>query len=369
MMTPDMPAAKTTATDSYLSIVAFSKYYGDYCAVRDVSLNVREGELLALLGPSGSGKSTLLMAIAGFESPTSGDISIAGRSLVELPPHRRGIGMVFQKYALFPHMSVAENIAYPLRRRNLGRSEITRKVQDALALVRLEAYGARLPAQLSGGQQQRVALARALVFQPSLLLLDEPLGALDRKLRQEMQSELKLIHRQVGTTMILVTHDQEEALSLADRIAVLDGGRIQQLGTPSELYETPRTAFVANFIGESNLIPADRIGAEGEGATVRLKETEVTVNVSAANVCTDGAAERLLLGARPEDVTVSRALGPTGCTIIQTSYLGATLNLLLQLGPYQIRARIPVRDGDGLVAGNPVEIGFSPTASRLYAAD
>jgi spermidine/putrescine ABC transporter ATP-binding subunit len=367
-MTLDTHQPTPALTEDYLKVTGFSKFYGETCAVRDVSLGVREGELLALLGPSGSGKSTLLMAIAGFEAPSSGDITIAGRSLLDLPPHRRGIGMVFQRYALFPHMTVAENIAYPLRRRNTPRREIAQRVQDALELVRLDAFGTRLPTQLSGGQQQRVALARGLVFQPALLLLDEPLGALDRKLRLEMQIELKQIHQRVGTTMILVTHDQEEALSLADRIAVLDGGRIQQFGTPAELYDSPANAFVADFIGESNLIPANRMGADSRGVSVKLNSTDIVVIVPQANVCAAPTDDSLLLGARPEDIALSPSASHTGAVVVQTNYLGAMLNVLLQLGPYQIRARIPARMGTGLAAGQPVKIGFKPEASRLYAA-
>ena len=223
--------------------------------VRDLSLDIAGGELLTLLGPSGSGKSTSLMMLAGFERPDHGEILLAGKSVLHLPPHQRGIGVVFQNFALFPHMTVAENIAFPLRVRHVSRAEQERRVGEALAMVRLPGLADRLPSQLSGGQQQRVALARALVFNPRLVLLDEPLGALDRALREELQAELRHLHRQLGVTMLYVTHDQAEAMALADRIAIFAGGRLQQLGSPQALYDAPDNAFVAGFLGDNNLLP------------------------------------------------------------------------------------------------------------------
>ncbi|MEM7747248.1 MAG: ABC transporter ATP-binding protein [Pseudomonadota bacterium] len=233
-----------------------TKHYGAFTALDDVSLNIAAGEFMTLLGPSGSGKTTMLMTIAGFVEPTTGSVRLDDREITGLPPEKRNFGLVFQGYALFPHMTVAQNVGYPLRIRGTAKSVIEQKTQDVLQLIQLEHLAGRYPKQLSGGQQQRVALARALVFEPELLLLDEPLSALDRALRKDLQRELKDIHDRVGTTFIYVTHDQEEALSMSDRIAILRDGRIEQLGTPEDLYEQPKTIFVANFLGKSNFLPA-----------------------------------------------------------------------------------------------------------------
>src|SRR5215831_5575168 len=231
-----------------------AKMYGPVHAVNDVSLDVHEGEFLTLLGPSGSGKTTMLMLIAGFEHPSSGEILIRGASVVAQPPHRRDIGMVFQSYALFPHMTVFDNVAFPLRARKMPGREIDSRVRQVLDIVRLPDVERRYPRQLSGGQQQRVALARAVAYQPSLLLMDEPLGALDRKLREEMQLELKTIQRELGVTTLYVTHDQQEALALSDRIAIMNHGDLVQIGSPVELYESPADDFVAGFLGDVNLL-------------------------------------------------------------------------------------------------------------------
>jgi putative spermidine/putrescine transport system ATP-binding protein len=230
------------------------KQYGSVIAVDDVSLDIAPGEFVTLLGPSGSGKTTTLMMLAGFEIPTAGEIYVDDDPIAAVPPYRRNIGMVFQNYALFPHMTVGENIAFPLQMRKLSRSEIAGKSQEVLDLVGLPGYEGRYPRQLSGGQQQRVAVARALVFNPRVLLMDEPLGALDKQLRERLQLEIKALHDQLGVTIIYVTHDQEEALVMSDRIAVMNDGRIEQCGPPTELYDEPSTRFVATFIGESNFI-------------------------------------------------------------------------------------------------------------------
>ena len=221
-------------------------------AVDGVSLDVRSGEFLTLLGPSGSGKTTTLMMIAGFETPTAGDIAIDGKSVVAMPPYRRNIGMVFQSYALFPHLTVADNIGFPLKQRGVPKDERARLVAEALELVHLPGYGSRYPRQLSGGQQQRVAVARAVVFKPRLLLMDEPLGALDKQLRENLQLEMRHLHADLGITFIYVTHDQEEALTMSDRIAVMNDGKVAQVGRPEDLYDRPTSRFVAGFIGESN---------------------------------------------------------------------------------------------------------------------
>jgi spermidine/putrescine ABC transporter ATP-binding subunit len=236
-------------------LTGIEKQFDSVGAVRGISLDIRSGEFLTLLGPSGSGKTTTLMMIAGFEVPTRGDIAIDSRSVVALPPHKRNIGMVFQNYALFPHLTVAENIGFPLKQRGVDRATRARLVAETLELVRLPGYQARYPRQLSGGQQQRVALARAIVFRPRLLLMDEPLGALDKQLRESLQLEMRRLHADLGITFIYVTHDQEEALTMSDRVAVMHEGLIAQIGTPEDLYDRPCNRFVASFIGESNFLP------------------------------------------------------------------------------------------------------------------
>ena len=242
------------AAEGGLRLSRLTKRFGSFTAVDGIDLEIRRGEFLTLLGPSGSGKTTLLMMIAGFLDITEGDILLDGASIGDVPAEKRNFGMVFQGYALFPHMTVRQNIAYPLEVRKRPRAEIAARVDEMLELVQLTEFGARKPGQLSGGQQQRVALARALCFAPPVLLLDEPLGALDKKLRIEVQEQLKDIHRHVGTTFIYVTHDQEEALSMSDRIVIMQEGRIEQVGTPTELYERPRTRFAAGFLGKSNFL-------------------------------------------------------------------------------------------------------------------
>lgn len=251
------------APDATVRLAGLHKSYGSVIAVDDINLEIAAGEFLSLLGPSGSGKTTTLMMIAGFEQPDAGDVEIAGRSVAEVAPHRRELGMVFQHYALFPHMTVLQNVEYPLRMRGVPPKERGQRAREILDLVRLPAdtYGARRPKQLSGGQQQRVALARALVYRPRVLLMDEPLGALDKKLRAEMQLEIRRLHDELKVTVVYVTHDQEEALSMSDRIAVFRDGKIVQVGDPVELYERPRDEFVANFLGESNFfaVRADNV--------------------------------------------------------------------------------------------------------------
>ena len=259
---------------STIDLIDVAKRYGPITAVEDVRLHVEEGEFVTVLGPSGSGKTTLLTMIAGLVSPSSGRIDIGGRDVTWLPAARRKVGLVFQSYALFPHMSVYDNVAFPLSVRGMARPEIVRRVTEALRLVRLAGFERRRPAQLSGGQQQRVALARAFVFEPEILLLDEPLGALDRKLREQLQVELRQLQRSLGITTILVTHDQEEALSLSDRIVVLDQGRVQQIGTPEEAYLRPANRFVADFLGTANLFEGT-LERDGAGWGVRLDDGEV----------------------------------------------------------------------------------------------
>lgn len=267
-------------------------------AVDNVSLDIAEGEFVTFLGPSGSGKSTTLSMIAGFTSLTSGSIIVGGNDITGLKPHKRNLGVVFQQYALFPHMTVRQNVAYPLQQRKYSRSEIARKVGEALELVSLNQLGDRLPKELSGGQQQRVALARAVVYEPGALLLDEPLGALDKKLRDGLQRQIARMHRELGMTFIFVTHDQEEALTLSDRIAVFNEGRIEQVGSPTELYEKPETLFVAEFLGESNVFRGVQSPSTGR---LDCSQFSVDLNATQKEQCTAGGAVIV----RPERLAIS----------------------------------------------------------------
>jgi putative spermidine/putrescine transport system ATP-binding protein/spermidine/putrescine transport system ATP-binding protein len=252
-----MSPAASDIIGAQVEVRSLAKHFGTVKAVDDISFAAEPGSFLTLLGPSGSGKTTTLNIIAGFESPTAGEVFLGSESITTIPTYKRNIGMVFQNYALFPHMTVAENIAYPLKMRRVSKSQIDQMVAEAMQMVQLEGFGDRAPKQLSGGQQQRVAIARALVFNPPLLLMDEPLGALDKKLREQMQIEIKRIQKQTGITVIYVTHDQEEALVMSDQIIILNKGRLQQIGSPTEIYDKPQNRFVADFIGETNLLDAE----------------------------------------------------------------------------------------------------------------
>ena len=266
-----------------VSLSSVTKTFGDFTAVRDLDLEVASGEFLSMLGPSGSGKTTVLRMIAGFEEVTSGSIQLSGADVTRIPPHQRHVNTVFQDYALFPHLTIAENVGYGLRVRGEGRSARADRVQDSLEQVRLDHVAARLPHQLSGGQRQRIALARALILRPQVLLLDEPLGALDKQLREQMQIELKQIQREIGITFIFVTHDQEEALTLSDRVAVFNNGRIEQIGSAHDVYETPQTEFVARFLGLSNLITGDLAEAlTGDRRTMSIRPERVRLLVADA---------------------------------------------------------------------------------------
>ena len=315
-----------------LSLSRVEKRYGDVLAVEGVDLTVRDGEILTILGPSGSGKTTLLKLVAGFELPDDGRVELGGRDITYATPASRGIGMVFQSYALFPHMRVAENVAFPLEMRNVSRAVVKERVSRTLALVGLAGYEARYPRQLSGGQQQRVALARAVVFEPRLLLLDEPFGALDRKLREQMQLEVKRLQRQLGITALFVTHDQEEALVLSDRIAVMNGGRIEQLGTPFEIYARPANRFVADFIGESNILRGTVVNVGGGTLAARI---DSGVIITARSPATHALGSTVGFVVRPE------ALRPladgeavdnvaTG-TVREVVYLGDAIKYVLDL--------------------------------------
>ena len=277
-------------------------YDGEVLVVKDLNLDIAEGEFLTLLGPSGSGKTTTLMMLAGFETPTNGEIYLNSNPISSIPPYKRGIGMVFQNYALFPHLSVYENLAFPLKVRKMDNVEIEDRIQKTLSMVSLSEFGNRMPAQLSGGQQQRVAVARALVFDPAVVLMDEPLGALDKNLRESMQYELKSIHEKLGVTVVYVTHDQGEALTMSNRIAVFNDGNVQQLSTPSELYESPVNSFVAKFIGENNTFSGTVKEINNEKATVQTESGEM---ITANPIAVSSVGEKTTVSLRPERVIIN----------------------------------------------------------------
>ncbi len=346
-----------------VKVERLTKDYGSFRAIDQVSLEAGAGEFVALLGPSGSGKSTILTSIAGFTQPTSGAIYIDGKNVTGIAPYKRNMGMVFQRYALFPHMTVAENIAYPLRRRGMDSRDIASEVDHALELVNLRALGARYPSQLSGGQQQRVALARAIVFKPPVLLMDEPLGALDRKLRQQMQMEVKLLHREIGTTIVFVTHDQEEALSMADRVVVLNNGAVQQEGDPRTLYEQPANAFVADFLGKANFIKVRIEGRDTERAKVSIPGVDYHLDVPLANVRTQ--QDHGLLGFRPERIELRKSGEGIPGRILETAYVGSAIDVLLETGVGQVIARLGgTTASDMLRQGS--EVGIVPAASSCF---
>jgi len=313
------------------------KTFGSVIAVSDLSLEIEPGEFITFLGPSGSGKTTMLMMIAGFEFPDGGEIYVDSKPVVAVPPYRRGIGMVFQNYALFPHMTVAENIGFALKQRGVAKAEIAREVAGALDVVRLRGYQGRYPRQLSGGQQQRVALARAIVFKPRVLLMDEPLSALDKKLREELQLEIKRLHRQLGITFIYVTHDQREALIMSDRVAVMNEGRVEQLGSPSDLYDRPSNRFVAAFIGESNFLEGTVVAAEAKEATVRV----AGAMVRAVAVAPPAVGAPAVLAIRPEKIsfkgadrgTDSRDLNTLTAVVRDVTFVGEMHRYVLEIAP------------------------------------
>ncbi|MEM7241381.1 MAG: ABC transporter ATP-binding protein [Pseudomonadota bacterium] len=322
-------------------------YDGEVLVVKDLNLEIAKGEFLTMLGPSGSGKTTCLMMLAGFETATHGDILLDGQPINNIPPYKRGIGMVFQNYALFPHMTVAENLSFPLEVRKLGKAEREEKVKRALDMVQMGDFDGRRPAQLSGGQQQRIALARALVFEPQLVLMDEPLGALDKQLREHMQYEIKHLHERLGVTVVYVTHDQSEALTMSDRVAVFDDGIIQQLSTPDDLYERPENAFVAQFIGENNKLFGTVEKISGKTANVKL-DSGASVEALAVN-CGDAGA-RTTLSIRPERVTIGGKKSKNTAS--------AKVEELIYLGDH-IRCRLNVHDNDEFIVKVPNAAGHT----------
>ena len=332
-----------------LVLRGLEKYFGDVPAVDGVDLEVRQGEFITLLGPSGSGKTTTLRMIAGFTLQSGGTIEIDGVDMSHVPPYRRDVGMIFQNYALFPHMTAAENIAFPLQMRRVGRPEIKRRVADALALVKLEGLGERYPRQLSGGQQQRIAFARAVVFNPRLLLMDEPLGALDKKLREALQLEVMHISRQLGATVVYVTHDQEEALVMSDRIAIFSKGRIEQLGSGEDLYDRPVSLFVADFIGESNILRG-RFERDGDGGWLTRDAWRWRVGAgAAAQGALDGGSAAALV-VRPERL---RIVGPDEAAVAGANALEAAVKDVLYLGSMR-KYELALPDGQAAVVRQQV---------------
>lgn len=335
--------------DSFVEFVSVKKTYdGEILVVKDLNLSINRGEFFTLLGPSGSGKTTCLMMLAGFESPTHGEIYVSNQSIKHVPPHKRGIGMVFQNYALFPHMTVKENLAFPLQARHLTRATIEEKVKRALEMVQLGDFSERQPGQLSGGQQQRVALARALVFEPDLVLMDEPLGALDKQLREHMQYEIKHLHERLNVTVVYVTHDQSEALTMSNRICVFDGGVIQQVAAPAALYEAPENSFVAQFIGENNKLSGVIRNVTKDVCEVELDEGKI---VFAVPVNIGGVGAKTMLSLRPERVIINPESGSVD------NQIEARIEEIIFLGDH-IRTRLSVIGSDDFVVKVPNTANF-----------
>ena len=356
----------TTSADAFVEFDHVQKSYdGEALVVKDLNLSMPKGEFLTMLGPSGSGKTTCLMMLAGFETATHGEIRLAGREINNIPPHKRGIGMVFQNYALFPHMTVAENLSFPLEVRNMCKSDREAKVKRALDMVQMGEFGNRRPIQLSGGQQQRVALARALVFDPELVLMDEPLGALDKQLREHMQYEIKHLHESLGITVVYVTHDQSEALTMSDRVAVFDDGRIQQLAPPSDLYERPENSFVAQFIGENNKLSGKVVSKSGDHVVVELPSGQKTTAL-AVNCGEVGA--QTLISVRPERIDIDDRDGPNTTTadVKELIYLGDHIRCRLVVhGNDEFIVKVPNAAGHKhLVVGEQTRVTWSPDDAR-----
>ena len=361
--------AAASRTEGFVEFDRVQKSYdGETLVVKDLNLSIAKGEFLTMLGPSGSGKTTCLMMLAGFETATNGEIRLDGRPINQVPPHKRGIGMVFQNYALFPHMSVAENLAFPLEVRSMNRAAREAKITRALDMVQMGAFVNRRPAQLSGGQQQRIALARALVFDPALVLMDEPLGALDKQLREHMQFEIKHLHESLGITVVYVTHDQGEALTMSDRIAVFNDGRIQQLAPPAELYERPENSFVAQFIGENNKLTGTIEKIADGRALVRLPTGEL-IDATPVNVSTKG--QPTLVSIRPERVEYKPEALPEGAhtleaEVLEFIYMGDIFRTRLRVAgseDFVIKSRNTL--GQRMLRpGEKIRIGWAPQDAR-----
>ncbi len=365
--------ATSQKTNAFVEFERVQKSYdGETLVVKDLNLTMPKGEFLTMLGPSGSGKTTCLMMLAGFETATHGEIKLNGQSINNIPPHKRGIGMVFQNYALFPHMTIAENLSFPLEVRKIGKSDREAKIRRALDMVEMGAFGARRPAQLSGGQQQRVALARALVFEPELVLMDEPLGALDKQLREKMQFEITHLAHNLGITTVYVTHDQTEALTMSDRVAVFDDGRIQQLDPPDTLYEEPKNSFVAQFIGENNTLVGTVKEIKGEHALVQLDDGEL-IDCKPINVTKPG--ERTRVSIRPERVEYNKERLQKGvhtlkAEVLEFIYMGDIFRTRLRVAgndEFIVKTR-NAPDQVRLKPGQQIEIGWLPQDCRALDA-
>ncbi len=372
----ESPAIAPSASEPEGSVVleGVTKKFGGATAVDNISLHVRPGEFLSLLGPSGCGKTTTLRMLAGFEEPTSGSIRISGQDVVGIPPHKRNVNTVFQAYALFPHMSVAENVAYGLRQKGTPKSEIRERVTESLDLVQMRSFADRKPTQLSGGQQQRIALARALINRPAVLLLDEPLGALDRQLREEMQIELKLLQSRLGITFIFVTHDQGEALSMSDRIAIMRSGRVEQLDDADSIYDNPASAYVAGFIGQQNFIPGTMT------SNLSVMESPFGPIRAAAPHDDLGDGVEAQAAVRPEAVAVAAAAASDSSaatrenqiagSVIGVSHQGETLQFLVSIGNDQtLLSRVPRPNAPRLVVGDSVLCTWDAASVRLFPSE
>ncbi len=341
-------------------------YDGKVLVVKDLNLDIAEGEFITMLGPSGSGKTTCLMMLAGFETPTNGEIYLDGNPISNIPPHKRGIGMVFQNYALFPHMTVYENLAFPLRVRKFSKDETDKKVEKALSMVSLTGFGSRMPAQLSGGQQQRVAVARALVFDPAVVLMDEPLGALDKNLRESMQYEIKHIHESIGVTVVYVTHDQSEALTMSNRIAVFNDGKVQQLSSPDKLYEEPVNSFVAEFIGENNTFQGEVADISNDKCKIKLDSgNEILANP----IRVKSKGEKSIVSLRPERAIIdpdekmdNKFKGKIEEVIYHGDHTRVRLNLL---GNKEFILKVPNSSARmDIKLGNEIKIGWNSFDAR-----
>ena len=341
-------------------------YDGKVLVVKDLNLDIAEGEFITMLGPSGSGKTTCLMMLAGFETPTNGEIYLDGNPISNIPPHKRGIGMVFQNYALFPHMTVYENLAFPLKVRKFSKDETDKKVEKALSMVSLSGFGSRMPGQLSGGQQQRVAVARALVFDPAVVLMDEPLGALDKNLRESMQYEIKHIHESIGVTVVYVTHDQSEALTMSNRIAVFNDGKVQQLSSPDKLYEEPVNSFVAEFIGENNTFHGEVADISGKKCKIKLNSGD---EILANPIRVESKGEKSIVSLRPERAIIdpddkmdNKFTGKIEEVIYHGDHTRVRLNLL---DNHEFILKVPNSSARmDIKLGNQIKIGWNSFDAR-----
>ncbi|HEU5430938.1 MAG TPA: ABC transporter ATP-binding protein [Thermomicrobiales bacterium] len=355
----------TLPNATYLTLDHLTKRYGAVGAVDDVSLNVAEGEFVSLLGPSGCGKTTTLRMIAGFVVPTAGRIVLSGREIADVPPYRRGMGVVFQNYALFPHLNVAQNVAFGLQMARVPKAEAQRRVERALALVRLEGYGRRRIRELSGGQQQRVALARALVIEPTVLLLDEPLSNLDAKLREELRQEIRDIQQELGITTLFVTHDQVEALTMSDRIVVLNRGQIEQVGTPEEVYERPASRFVADFIGRANFLEGEVVASDGAESQVAFGDAGSVVVAKPLP-----PAQKVTLMVRPHRMRMSPPGGEGGIlgSVEGVTYLGDLIQYQISAGGERLMVEQGSRGEQGrrFPVGETVRVSWDPGAALIF---